>query len=181
MARPLAFSISAKGNDTPRACSSNAVAMYADISCGVRTGVGIQRHNSSSRPTAARSAWCACERGSSRTRRPSRVTGTTFTSVLMAVSAQIASYRRVVCLRERQFGVDRGSKETLAQAIETAQRSDTIIYSILFADEEGSRRPGGFSIGEPISIGPSGPGGGSYPRQEECPDDKKILEQISKE
>jgi VWFA-related protein len=100
----------------------------------------------------------------------------------MAVSAQIASYRRVVCLRERQFGVDRGSKETLAEAIETAQRSDTIIFSILFADEEGSGRPGGFSIGGPMGGGRGGRGGGSrYPRQEERPDGKKILEQICKE
>ena len=103
----------------------------------------------------------------------------------MAVSAQIASYRRVVCLRERQFGVDRGSKETLAEAIETAQRPDTIIYSILFADEEGSGRPGGFSIGGPMG-GHGGRGGGRgvgsrYPRQEERPDGKKILEQISQE
>ena len=75
-------------------------------------------------------------------------------------------------------GVDHGSKETLAEAIATAQRADTIIYSILFADEEGSGRPGGFSIGGPMG---GGRGGGRYPRQEERPDGKKILEQISKE
>jgi len=77
--------------------------------------------------------------------------------------------------------VDRGSKETLAEAIETAQRSDTIIYSILFADEDGFRRPGGSSIGGPMGGGRGGRGGGRYPRQEERPDGKKILEQISKE
>jgi VWFA-related protein len=33
-------------------------------------------------------------------------------------------------------GDDRGSKETLRTAIETAQRADTIIYSILFKDDE---------------------------------------------
>ena len=33
-------------------------------------------------------------------------------------------------------GVDRGSKETLATAIETAQRADTVVYSILFTGEE---------------------------------------------
>ena len=78
-------------------------------------------------------------------------------------------------------GVDHGSKETLAEAIATAQRADTIIYSILFADEEGSGRPGGFSIGGPMGGGRGGRGGGRYPRQEERPDGKKILEQISKE
>jgi VWFA-related protein len=75
-------------------------------------------------------------------------------------------------------GVDRGSKETLAEAIATAQRADTIIYSILFADEEEGSRPGGFRMSGPMG---GGRGGGRYPRQEERPDGKKILEQISKE
>jgi VWFA-related protein len=75
-------------------------------------------------------------------------------------------------------GVDHGSKETLAEAIATAQRADTIIYSILFADEEEGNRSGGFRMGGPMG---GGRGGGRYPRQEERPDGKKILEQISKE
>jgi VWFA-related protein len=75
-------------------------------------------------------------------------------------------------------GVDHGSKETLAEAIATAQRADTIVYSILFADEEEGSRPGGFRMGGPMG---GGRGGGRYPRQEERPDGKKILEQISKE
>jgi VWFA-related protein len=71
-------------------------------------------------------------------------------------------------------GVDHGSRETMAEAIATAQRADTIIYSILFADEEENySRPGGFGMG--------GHGGGRYPQQEQRPDGKKILEQISKE
>src|SRR5580658_7690398 len=75
-------------------------------------------------------------------------------------------------------GVDHGSKETLAEAIATAQRSDTIIYSILFADEdENYSRPGGFGMG---GRGGMGGGRGRYP-QEDRPDGKKILEQISKE
>src|SRR5579864_4825298 len=80
-------------------------------------------------------------------------------------------------------GVDHGSKETMAEAIATAQRSDTIIYSILFADEEGNGRPGGFSMGGPGGMhgGMGGHGGGRYPPREERPDGKKILEQISKE
>ncbi len=32
-------------------------------------------------------------------------------------------------------GVDRGSKETLASAVAAAQRANTLVYSILFADE----------------------------------------------
>jgi VWFA-related protein len=76
-------------------------------------------------------------------------------------------------------GVDHGSKETLTEAIETAQRADTIVYSILFKDAEGV---GGFPGG---MMGPRGPyggghhGGGRYPQQER-PDGKKVLEQISK-
>ena len=82
-------------------------------------------------------------------------------------------------------GVDRGSKETLAEAIATAQRADTIVYSIYFADEEENfSRPGGFGMGGPMGghggMG-GGRGGGRYPRQEERSDGKKILEQISKE
>ncbi len=75
-------------------------------------------------------------------------------------------------------GVDRGSKETLAEAVETAQRADTIVYSILFADEEENSRPGGFRIGGPMGGGRGGRGG-RYPPQEQRPDGKKILEQIS--
>ena len=34
-------------------------------------------------------------------------------------------------------GVDHGSKVGITTAIETAQRSDTVVYSILFKDDEG--------------------------------------------
>jgi VWFA-related protein len=78
-------------------------------------------------------------------------------------------------------GVDHGSKETMAEAIATAQRADTIIYSILFADEdENNGRPGGFGMGGRGGGMGGGRGGGRYPQQER-PDGKKILEQISRE
>jgi VWFA-related protein len=75
-------------------------------------------------------------------------------------------------------GVDHGSKETLATAIEVAQRADTVVYSILFKDDEGYGNRGGWSG----AGGPMGGGrrGGRGPQQER-PDGKKILEQISKE
>jgi VWFA-related protein len=76
-------------------------------------------------------------------------------------------------------GVDHGSKETMAEAIATAQRADTIIYSILFADEEENARPGGFGMGGHGGYG--GGRGGRFPPQEQHPDGKKILEQISRE
>jgi VWFA-related protein len=74
-------------------------------------------------------------------------------------------------------GVDHGSKVGITTAIETAQRADTVVYSILFKDSEGFGDRGG------ISMGPFGTGrrGGGRGPQEERVDGKKILEQISKE
>jgi VWFA-related protein len=80
-------------------------------------------------------------------------------------------------------GVDRGSKETLSTAIESAQRANTVVYSILFKGESGPREGfhgdrdrGGWGGGH------GGGGGHRYPpRQEQRPDGKKILERISKE
>lgn len=72
-------------------------------------------------------------------------------------------------------GVDHGSKETLAEAIETAQRADAIVYSILFSDEAAYSHYGGHGMG------PYGGRGGRYPPQQERPDGKKILEQLSKQ
>jgi len=91
-------------------------------------------------------------------------------------------------------GVDRGSKESLEDAIESAQRADTSVYSILFAepeDEHGYGHHGGWQMGGPGMGGPGGgypgggyPGGGGggqhYPRQER-PDGKKVLERMSTE
>ncbi len=76
-------------------------------------------------------------------------------------------------------GVDHGSKETLETAIMTAQRADTVVYSILFADERPNQVPFGF--GGP-GFGQRGGGGGRrrFP-QEEHPDGKKVLERMSKE
>src|SRR5271157_4513803 len=101
-------------------------------------------------------------------------------------------------------GVDHGSKTYLEGAIESAQRADTVIYSIYFAEphrEEGQRQPGGMGRGGggwPGGGGGGGSwpgGGGGYPgggghgggqggqRRNEEPhaDGKKILERISKE
>ena len=75
-------------------------------------------------------------------------------------------------------GVDHGSKETLVDAIMTAQRADSVVYSILFADEQQFQSPyGGF--GGP-GMGRRGGGGHRYP-QEDRVDGKKILDRISRE
>jgi VWFA-related protein len=79
-------------------------------------------------------------------------------------------------------GVDRGSKESLQNSIETAQRADTLVYSILFADREGYGNGGGYGGGHGGGGG-GGMGGGGHHRypQESRPDGKKVLEQISRE
>jgi VWFA-related protein len=76
-------------------------------------------------------------------------------------------------------GVDHGSKESLDTAIETAQRADTVVYSILFGDDEQSDRNPFGGIGGP-GMGGRGGGMGRFP-QEQRPDGKKVLEQISRE
>jgi len=73
-------------------------------------------------------------------------------------------------------GVDIGSKETLASAVEAAQRADTVVYSILFVDEEGYGGWGQHGMG---GMGRRG-GMGRYP-QRSRPDGKKVLQQISTE
>jgi len=85
-------------------------------------------------------------------------------------------------------GVDRGSKETLSSSIESAQRANTVVYSILFKDDEpyGSRGGygGGGGHGGWGGHGGGGGGGGGHrypPQEEQRPDGKKILDRISKE
>jgi len=83
-------------------------------------------------------------------------------------------------------GVDRGSKETLEAAVESAQRAETSVYSILFAGEEsngrafGGRGGGWGGMGRGPGGWPGSGGGRRYP-QEERPDGKKALERISTE
>jgi len=88
-------------------------------------------------------------------------------------------------------GVDMGSKESLEAAIESAQRANTIVYSILFKDDEAYGNGGGFGrtgisipgMGGP-GMGRGGMGGGrGGPRRfpEEQADGKKVLERISRE
>jgi VWFA-related protein len=78
-------------------------------------------------------------------------------------------------------GVDRGSKGTLRDAIETAERADTLVYSILFADKEGYGNGGGYGGGHMGGGGTGGGGGHRHYPQESRPDGKKVLQQLSKE
>jgi VWFA-related protein len=88
-------------------------------------------------------------------------------------------------------GDDRGSKESLQSAIEAAQRADTVVYSILFADKHensngfgspgGMGRHGGGWPGGGFPGGGGGGRGGGRSQQEPRVDGKKILDQISRE
>jgi VWFA-related protein len=79
-------------------------------------------------------------------------------------------------------GVDRGSKFGLETAIETAQKSDTVIYAILFKDDESNGRGfGGGMGGGGMGGGMGRHGGGQRYPQESRPDGKKILERMVKE
>jgi hypothetical protein len=103
-------------------------------------------------------------------------------------------------------GVDMGSKVSLDRAIETAQRSDTLVYSILFADKDaynnggfggprmggggpwgghrggypGGGYPGGGGGYPGGGGGYPGGGGGRYPQQSHA-DGKKVLQRLSQE
>lgn len=75
-------------------------------------------------------------------------------------------------------GVDNGSKSFLSNAVESAQRADTLVYSILFADHDAYGGPGfgggGFGMGRRGGGYPSTGGG-------DRPDGKKVLERISRQ
>jgi hypothetical protein len=71
-------------------------------------------------------------------------------------------------------GVDNGSKVTLTSAIESAQRADTLVYSILFADSDAY---GGMGYG-----GRGGHhGGGGYPGRDRGPMANQFSQRLSRE
>ncbi len=76
-------------------------------------------------------------------------------------------------------GDDHGSRSSLSECIESAQRADTIVYSIYFADQEQSNMNPSF--GGPGMGRHGGGGGGRRPQQVSRGDGKKILQRISKE
>jgi VWFA-related protein len=88
-------------------------------------------------------------------------------------------------------GVDTGSKVTLNDAIESAQKSDTLVYAIRFYDQGsygGGGQRGGFggpSIGIPgiggIGGGGGRRGGGGAPGRANLPDGKKVLQRLAEE
>ncbi len=111
--------------------------------------------------------------------RRSNLPGTTLYDAVLLASDELMRKREgrkaLILLTD---GVDNGSKTPLSQAIESAQRADTLVYSILFAGEEGQ-------VQQPFGGGGFGGrrrGGGFPPvQQRRGPDGKRVLEQISRE
>jgi VWFA-related protein len=131
--------------------------------------------------------------------RPHRGAGTLLYDAIFLACDEImkkqTGRKAVVILTD---GEDRGSQETLNSAIESAQRSETEIYTVYYGGHEDHDR--GFSGGQdndPYDRGgypgnrrypgggyPGGgyPGGSRYPRQgDNRPSGKKILQRISAE
>jgi VWFA-related protein len=103
--------------------------------------------------------------------------GTTLYDAVLLASDELLSKQKgrkaAIVLSD---GQDNGSKVTIGRAVESAQRADTLVYSILIENEESypltgpgfGRRRGGF--GYP----------GRYP-QSNGPDGKKVMQQLANE
>ncbi|HZT32420.1 MAG TPA: VWA domain-containing protein [Bryobacteraceae bacterium] len=107
--------------------------------------------------------------------------GTTLYDAVLLASDELmkkqAGRKALIVLSD---GVDTGSKVPMTQAIEAAQRSDSLVYAVLFADE--GAYPHGF--GGYGGYGGLGRHGGRMPPSRlppSRPDGKKVLERISRE
>jgi VWFA-related protein len=75
-------------------------------------------------------------------------------------------------------GVDTSSKETMTDAIMSAQKADTLVYSIYFTDSDASPPQHGGVFDRP---GGGGRRGGMGRGQQSRPDGKKVLERMAEE
>ncbi len=112
-------------------------------------------------------------------RRRSNLPGTTLYDAVLLASDELMRKRMgrkaLIVLTD---GVDNGSKVSLREAIESAQRADTLVYTIWFTgDEQQSSQPFGGGGG----FGGRRRGGGFPQAQAQRPDGKKILQQMSRE
>ncbi|MGA3189684.1 MAG: VWA domain-containing protein [Bryobacteraceae bacterium] len=97
-----------------------------------------------------------------------------YDSILLASDEEMKKQKGRKALILLTDGDDHGSRTSLSQSIEEAQRTDTLIYSIYFSDREESNFTPSFGGGR------HGGGGGHRPQQTHG-DGKKILQRISKE
>jgi VWFA-related protein len=102
-----------------------------------------------------------------------------YDSVLLASNEEMKKLKGRKALILLTDGNDRGSKVSLSESIEAAQRADTLVYSIYFADQEQSNS--GFNPGMGGGRHGGMGGGGRQRQQSSRGDGKKILQRISKE
>jgi len=108
-----------------------------------------------------------------------------YDAIYLASHDVIASQKNRKAIFVLTDGVDRGSKETLEEAIQAAQRADAAVYALYFPGTGSSFGRGGYGHGGGMG---RGGGGGGYPGshrggypQEERADGKKVLEKLSTE
>ena len=102
-----------------------------------------------------------------------------YDSILLASDEEMKKQKGRKALILLTDGDDHGSKVSISDAIESAQRADTLVYSIYFVDQEQSNFSPGF--GGPGMGRHGGGGGGRRPQQMSRGDGKKVLQRISKE
>ena len=101
-----------------------------------------------------------------------------YDSILLASNEEMKKQQGRKAMILLTDGDDHGSRTSLSECIESAQRADTIVYSIYFADQpqQSNFSPG---FGGP-GMGRHG-GGGGRQQQMSRGDGKKVLQRISKE
>ncbi len=118
-----------------------------------------------------------------------------FDSVFLSADEVLPRESQRTALVVVSDGVDMGSLISLEEAIETAQRADSIVYSIRYYDSQMYKRSGRGGGGIPGMGRRRGGGGGPFPPggnpgpggnppsggRPQPPDGKKILEQLSVE
>jgi VWFA-related protein len=101
-----------------------------------------------------------------------------YDSILLASDEEMKKQKGRKALILLTDGDDHGSKVSISDSIEAAQRADTLVYSIYFVDQEQSNNSfGGPGMGRHGGMG----GGGRRPQQQSRGDGKKVLQRISKE
>ena len=129
--------------------------------------------------------------GSGRSRGDRASSGTVlYDSLYLASDDVLAKQKGRRALVVLTDGVDRHSKESLKDAIEAAQRADTVVYAIFYKGHDESRgfpqQQRGYGGYDPYGYDPYGrypptTGGSTAPGTYRDPDGKKILQRICSE
>ena len=105
-----------------------------------------------------------------------------FDAVLLASDELMAHQKGRKALVVLSDGVDNGSKVSLDEGIRSAQKADTLVYTVLISDPNGNFNPNLGGFGGPRrgrrGMGGGYPGGG-YPGGIGRPDGKKVMEQMA--